>query len=157
VLELGKSDFITREVTVITDLEPGLPTIHCDRVQLQQVLLNLAVNACESMAAMPGRRLMTIRTRAVGDGSVQISVVDRGSGLTDAARSRLFQPFYTSKPHGLGLGLYISRSIVAAHGGRLEAASMPAGGTAFNVVLPSVPAAAHALSSHSAIHSGLLQ
>jgi signal transduction histidine kinase len=157
VLEIGKSDFITREVTVITDLEPGLPPIQCDRVQLQQVLLNLAVNACEAMAALPGRRLMTIRTRAVGNGSVQISVVDRGSGLTDEARSRLFQPFYTSKAQGLGLGLYISRSIVAAHGGRLEAASMAAGGTAFHVVLPSVPAAAHALSSHSAIHSGLLQ
>jgi two-component system sensor kinase FixL len=126
-------------------------------VQLQQVLLNLAINACEAMAAMPGRRLMTLRTRAIENGSVQISVIDRGSGLSDAARSQLFQPFHTTKPQGLGLGLYISRSIIAAHGGRLWAASMPAGGTAFHVVLPSVPAAADALSSNSALQSRLLQ
>ena len=157
LLEIGKSDFIAREVTVVADLQPGLPLLHCDRVQLQQVLLNLAVNACEAMAAMPGRRVMTIRTRGAEEGSVQISVIDRGGGLSDEARDQLFQPFYTTKPQGLGLGLYISRSIIAAHGGRLWAASTPGRGTAFHVVLLSVPAAADAPSSHSAFHSRLLQ
>jgi signal transduction histidine kinase len=137
VLELSRSDFITREIAVVTELQPALPPIHCDRVQLQQVLLNLALNACEAMSVSSEKRVLTIRTCSLEGHSVQISVMDRGPGLSREARDRLFQPFYTTKSHGLGLGLYISRSIISAHGGRLWAAPVPGHGASFHVALPS--------------------
>ena len=137
-LELLRSEMIAREVSVITVLPPGLPTILGDRVQLQQVLLNLSINACDAMSSRPpAERQLTLRTSIIGDGaSVELSISDRGTGLPEGAQDKVFEPFYTSKEHGLGLGLSICRSIVAAHHGRLWATNNSDGGATFHVALP---------------------
>jgi len=142
VLDLARSDLITRNVLVTTRLSPGLPPVRGDRVQLQQVLLNLMLNACESIAiSEPPERRVTVTTTRVADG-VQISVGDRGTGIAADAMNRLFEPFFTTKPHGLGLGLSICRSIVTDHGGRLWATNNEEkGGATFHLVLPAAEGA----------------
>jgi two-component system sensor kinase FixL len=101
------------------------------------VLLNLVLNASEAMAAAPaGARRLTVSTRAAGEAGVQISFYDQGPGFKPNDAERLFEPFYTTKPKGLGLGLPISRSIIAAHGGKLWGESRAGAGAAFHVVLP---------------------
>ena len=134
-LDLAHGDLVTRNVAVATDLSPYLPPVRGDRVQMQQVLLNLLVNASEAMS-VGGARHVTIATRATDDGAVQISVTDRGSGIPAEQEPRLFEPFFTTKPQGLGLGLSISRSIVTAHGGRLWATNNAGPGATFHIVLP---------------------
>lgn len=136
VLGIAHGDLITRAVEVILDLAATLPLVEADRVQLQQVMLNLMMNACDAMSIGPadGRRL-SIRTRAI-DGAVRISFTDLGPGFRAEDYEKLFQPFYTTKPQGLGLGLSISRSIVTAHGGRLWGTSSPGHGATFHLSLP---------------------
>ena len=136
VLGIAHGDLITRAVDVSPDLAASLPLVEGDRVQLQQVMLNLMMNACDAMSSgsSDGRRL-AIRTRAV-DGAVRISFSDLGTGFHAEDYEKLFQPFYTTKPQGLGLGLSISRSIVAAHGGRLWGTSSPGHGATFHISLP---------------------
>lgn len=135
VLNLLHADIIGRGVTVISDLSPDLPLIPGDRVQLQQLTLNLILNATEAMAAnAPGTRRIHIQTM-LHQGRVRTSIRDEGSGLPAEVES-LFQSFYTTKPQGLGLGLAICRSIVAAHHGRLWAESHPEGGAVFHFELP---------------------
>lgn len=136
-LELARGDLVARNVTVNTRLAPTLPTVRGDRVQLQQVLLNLIVNASEAMneIKLEDRRL-TIATELDGGGEIRISVADGGPGIPAERLETLFQPFFTTKEHGLGLGLPISRSIVTAHGGRLWAESKADGGATFCVTLP---------------------
>jgi PAS domain S-box-containing protein len=136
-LALARSELIERHVAVSTRLAPGLPRARGDRVQLQQVLLNLLLNACEAMSAnRPGGRMLTASTGLNGDGLLQIAIADRGSGIPQNTADRLFEPFFTTKPHGLGLGLSICRSIIAAHGGRLWADNNPDGGATFTFALP---------------------
>lgn len=137
VLELAHSDLIQRGVTVITSLGSQLPAIPADRVQLQQVVLNLIMNGCEAMADNPStaERSLVIST-AVEAGSVRISVGDRGSGIAGGSLDSVFEPFFTSKEHGLGLGLSICRSIVSAHGGRMWAVNNKDRGATFHVLLP---------------------
>jgi signal transduction histidine kinase len=139
VLELCRSDFSTRGITVTMDLQPGIPAIQGDAVQLKQVLINLVINACDAMDSSSGKRVLTLRTLAPGKHSVIFCVIDRGPGLSPGMRETLFKPFHSTKPQGLGLGLYISRSIVSTHGGRLWAAAVPGQGTSFNVELPGAP------------------
>jgi signal transduction histidine kinase len=135
-LELAHAELVTRRVLVTTDVEPGLPPVPVDRVQLQQVLLNLILNACDAMSATPlEERRLQVSVRRVMPDEVQISVRDRGMGIPPELLDRLFQPFVTSKPQGLGLGLSISRTIVAAHGGRLWAENDPGGGATFHCAL----------------------
>jgi signal transduction histidine kinase len=135
VLELAHGDLTTRHVAIVHRMEPQLPPARSDRVELQQVLLNLVVNACEAMSAGDAReRVLRVETRRCADGGVQISVADSGPGFSGSAET-LFEPFYTTKAHGLGLGLSISRSIISAHGGRLWGSSSPAKGAAFHVRL----------------------
>jgi two-component system sensor kinase FixL len=106
-------------------------------VQVQQVLLNLLLNACEAMSANgSAERMLTVSTAANGNGLLLVAVADRGGGLRADATERLFEPFFTTKPHGLGLGLSICRSIIAAHGGRLWADNNPDGGATFTFTLP---------------------
>lgn len=120
VLRIARSDLIGRGVTVHTALAESAPQVLGDRVQLQQVLLNLILNANEAMAGNPpAQRHLTITT-AHRDGLLRISVSDNGCGLP-AEPERIFQPFYTTKKDGLGLGLAICRSIVTAHQGHLWA------------------------------------
>ncbi|HUL01718.1 MAG TPA: MASE1 domain-containing protein [Gemmatimonadales bacterium] len=137
-LELAHAELITRGVTATAVVEPNLPPLVVDRVQLQQVLLNLILNACEAMSGTPepGRKLvLSVRAEATSD--VRISVRDNGTGIPPALVDRLFEPFVTTKPEGLGLGLSISRTIVAAHGGRLWAENNPGGGATVHCLLVS--------------------
>jgi PAS domain S-box-containing protein len=137
VLALARSELIDRHVTVSTGLTPDLPGTLGDRVQLQQVMLNLVLNACEAMSGrMPAERALSVSTALDGDGFVLTVIADRGNGIPPDTGDRLFEPFFTTKPHGLGLGLSICRSIVAAHGGRLWADNNPDGGATFTVALP---------------------
>ena len=136
VLALAHSDLITRNVPVTVLLAPHLPAVRGDRVQLQQVILNLILNACEAMSCTaPRERRLLLTTEYVEEG-VHLSVGDSGAGIPPEALDRVFEPFFTTKPQGLGLGLPICRSIVAEHGGRLWAANGEEGGTTFHVVLP---------------------
>ena len=140
VLSLTHGDFATRGVEVVLRLAHRLPEIHGDRVQLDQVLLNLVVNAAEAMGGIPQNdRLLTVQTLATS-GRVHINVTDRGPGFA-VAPALLFEAFYTTKQQGLGLGLAISKSIVIAHGGTLRATNRRGGGAAFLVTLPSLPRA----------------
>jgi signal transduction histidine kinase len=120
-----------------TQLAQGLPLIQGDRVQLQQVLLNLIMNAVEAMGSVNhGSRELLIGTGANESGGVRISVQDSGPGLNSQVFDRLFDPFYTTKADGMGMGLSICRSIIEAHDGRIWASAMPGPGSTFNVSLP---------------------
>jgi signal transduction histidine kinase len=136
VVDLLASDALLRGVSVRLDVDPGRLAVRGDRVQLQQVLLNLTINAMEAMTGDGGNdRAVLVRT-AAGETSVRISVADSGPGLGIATRGEVFEPFYTTKPNGLGMGLSIARSIVVAHGGTVEAKDNPTRGAIFTVVLP---------------------
>jgi two-component system sensor kinase FixL len=136
VLDLVHSDLIQRRVSAIPLLAEGLPPVLGDRVQLQQVLLNLILNASDAMAdrATPDRR-MTITTSLTEAGAVRLSVSDQGGGIPDGRLDQIFEPFVTTKKDGLGLGLAICRSIIAAHGGRLWAVNNERVGATFAVEL----------------------
>ena len=127
VLRLMHSDLLGRSTTVETDLAVDLPAVSADPVHLQQVLLNLIVNALEAMhqTPAPGRRILI--STAATDGFVQASVRDHGIGLPDADPDKIFSHFFTTKPNGMGMGLTIVRSIVEAHGGELEAENVEGG------------------------------
>jgi len=119
------------------DIADPLPNVRGDPIQIQQVILNLVRNGLEAMSSIrPSAREVALRAGPAGAGEVRISVADRGTGLTAQTASHVFEPFWTTKTDGLGLGLAISRSIVEAHGGRLWAEAGPEGGTVFHMVLP---------------------
>jgi PAS domain S-box-containing protein len=121
VLHLLRSDLVARGVTVQTTLVDGLPHVPGDKVQLQQVLLNIITNACDAMAENPPKdRILRISTNLQA-GKVCASMEDKGRGLPGGDVSRIFQPFFTTKDHGLGIGLSICHSIIGAHHGRLWA------------------------------------
>jgi PAS domain S-box-containing protein len=121
VLSMLRSELLIRKVMPITHLTPELPLVRGDRVRLQQVLMNLIVNACDAMAAVPPpERQVTIQSEGAEDGFVQISVADRGSGFSVNGSAEMFEAFHTTKPDGLGLGLVICRSIIESHGGQLS-------------------------------------
>ena len=139
VMELAHSDLIQRGVSVSIDLCGGLHPISADRVQLQQVLLNLIVNACDAMVDNePPDRILFIAS-ADEDDAVRISLTDRGPGIQAHAIDSVFEPFVTTKQNGLGLGLAICRSIVNSHGGRIWSENNPDRGATFHVVLPRAP------------------
>jgi PAS domain S-box-containing protein len=139
VLELARGELRRNEVSVQTDLAAGLPPVLGDRVQLQQVLLNLIVNAVEAMAQATVRpKAVVIRTERAETGEVAVAVEDTGPGLDPATAARIFDPFFTTKPNGLGMGLSICRSIVEAHGGQLSASPRAPHGTAFRFTIPTV-------------------
>jgi two-component system, LuxR family, sensor kinase FixL len=135
-----------RRVAVALRIEPGLPPVLADRVQVQQVLFNLMRNALEAMddgqgparggGEAPRRRELVVAAGPAGAGSVEVAVVDTGPGLAPEVAGRLFEPFVSTKPEGMGVGLSICRSIVEAHGGRLWAEPNPGGGTVFRFTLP---------------------
>ncbi len=136
-LTLVSGDLLVRNVTVATELAHDLAPVLGDRIQLQQVLLNLILNGCDAMMNLePDARRLEIRTQKQEDQNVRVSVRDFGIGLDQNQLARLFEPFYTTKPEGLGMGLSISRSIIEAHGGLLWAASNPDQGATFHFELP---------------------
>ncbi|MEA3093161.1 MAG: hypothetical protein QOJ04_4503, partial [Caballeronia sp.] len=137
VIELTQGEAAKNGVSMLTVLDDGLPLVPGDRVQLQQVMLNLIVNAIEAMSATSmGPRELLISTAADSSNGVSIAVRDSGPGLPPVEVKRVFDPFYTTKAHGLGMGLSICRSIVEAHGGRLWASANAPRGAAFQLVLP---------------------
>jgi PAS domain S-box-containing protein len=139
VILLTRADLGRHGIRVETELEPDIPAIQGDPVQLQQVLLNLILNAVDAMSPRPAgdRDLLLTLTRQAND-TVVIGVRDSGTGFDPDSADRLFVPFYTTKAGGLGMGLPISRSIVEAHGGSLWAASNPSGGAVFLFSLPTI-------------------
>jgi signal transduction histidine kinase len=140
VLKLVRSDLVNQSVAVQTVLVPDLPLVNGDRVQLQQVLLNLVMNACDAMSGNPStNRQLIVRTELCAGKSVRVSVADLGIGLAPDKLEQVFEPFFTTKPHGLGLGLSVCRTIITAHGGKLWAENRADGGAVFNFSIPAQP------------------
>ena len=134
MLVLLRSEAARYSIAVRTELAPDLPKITADRVQLQQVLMNLMLNAIEAMKDTAGE--LTIKTEMGQGGPVLISVSDTGVGLPNEKTEQIFNAFFTTKPEGSGMGLSISRSIVESHGGRLWAANNSPHGARFCFTLP---------------------
>jgi signal transduction histidine kinase len=141
IIALTRTEVANNSVSVRTQLAEGLPHVHGDRVQLQQVLLNLIINAIEAMRDVgEEERELLISSRSEPDG-VSVEVRDSGPGFAPAALERVFEAFYTTKPGGLGLGLSICRSIIEAHNGRLWASPNAPRGAIFGFIAPTHPAA----------------
>ncbi|SIO37777.1 PAS domain S-box-containing protein [Bradyrhizobium erythrophlei] len=138
VIALTRTEAANNGVSVRTQFAEGLPRVQGDRVQLQQVMLNLIVNAIQAMSGIgEGARELQISIEAVpSEGGVRVGVRDTGPGLSPESLSRLFEPFYTTKPKGMGMGLSICRSIIEAHGGRLWAIPCEPQGTLFQFTIP---------------------
>ena len=139
VLELVRSELRNKDIAVHLDLAHDLPAAYGDRVQLQQVALNLILNGVEAMVGVTDRaRVLVLRTERAEPGGVAVVVEDTGAGFEPAIAERIFDPFFTTKPSGLGIGLSLCRSIVDAHGGRISAWPRVPNGTAFRFVVPTV-------------------
>jgi signal transduction histidine kinase len=139
VLVLARGELQQHRVAVRTELDAGLPAVLGDRMQLQQVLLNLIINAIQSMSGVHDRpRDLIIRCkRDAPNEGVLITVEDSGTGFDPSSGERIFDSMFTTKEGGMGMGLSISRSIIAAHGGRIWASPGESVGAIFHIVLPS--------------------
>jgi two-component system, LuxR family, sensor kinase FixL len=135
-LKLAYGNLATRHIQTTTSLCAHALHARGDRVQLQQVLLNLIVNACEAMETPGSTRTLAVQTTPMAENALQIIVRDGGPGVPESVMARLFDPFFTTKQQGLGLGLSISRSIITAHGGQLLARNNADGGATFRMILP---------------------
>jgi two-component system, LuxR family, sensor kinase FixL len=137
VIELLRGDSLLRGLSIGTDLSTELATVHGDGIQLQQVILNLILNGAAAMknAALAQRKII-VRTSMADNRTVTASVTDCGVGIDENHIKRLFEPFYTTKPEGLGMGLCISQTIIRAHGGKMGAHNNPEGGATFYFTLP---------------------
>jgi len=136
-LDIAHHDLMARGITVTRELEWTLPPIHGDRVELQQVMVNLVMNACDAMrTSSPSERRLQVGTSCDDAGFVVAYVTDHGTGIVQRDVEQVFEPFVTSKHEGLGLGLAICRTIVTAHRGRLWATNNPDGGATFYLALP---------------------
>ena len=134
------TDALLKNVSITLDLAPQLPLVSGDRVQLQQVVLNLVANAFEAVSDADQPRNVLLRTRTRGPNAVQVDVVDTGPGIAADALTSIFEPFVTTKRSGMGMGLSVSRSIVDAHDGRIWAENNADGGASFHLVLPAISA-----------------
>jgi PAS domain S-box-containing protein len=129
-----------QRIRVRVRVSPGLPPVLADRVQIEQVLLNLLRNGLEAMeGTAPERRELTVAATCPEPGWLEVAVRDHGNGLDELARQRLFEPFFTTKPNGMGVGLTICRSVVQNHGGRLWVESEPGRSSTFRFRLPVAP------------------
>jgi PAS domain S-box-containing protein len=132
---LLRDEAIRREVTIRLILADKLPRLRLDPVQIQQVFLNLAMNGMDAMMKVPRPRELTIRSEEHGVGQILVTVEDHGPGIAPETAARMFEPFFSTKPHGTGMGLAVCRSIAEAHDGRLWASNAPHGGTIFNFTM----------------------
>lgn len=139
VATLTRADAIARQVTLNIEVGPGLPLVQADRVHLQQVLINLLLNAMDAMNGITvTRKRVVLRAKSNGNGLVEIAVSDMGHGIDEARLPSVFEPFFTTKAQGMGMGLAISRTIVEAHGGTISAENNPDGGATFRFTLAAV-------------------
>lgn len=137
VAQVVSGDAAVRGVSIRLELTPALPAVLGDRVQLQQVALNLVLNGMDAMREPgPGDRLLVLRTAVADAKTIRVEVEDSGSGINESDPGKIFQMFYTTKSDGMGIGLAIARSIVDVHGGRLEARNRPDRGAIFSFTLP---------------------
>jgi len=137
VVRMVKPNAMLHSCELGTFLDPDLPTVEGDPVQLQQVLLNLIINAFDAMHATPlSRRKVVIATERNADGVTHVSVRDYGVGIPEQASDRLFEQFFTTKTKGLGMGLSIVRSIVESHGGTIAAENADGDGARFQFTIP---------------------
>lgn len=136
VLQMVRSNISIRLVSVSTRFATALPPVLGDRVQLQQVLLNLLLNAIEAMAAQPSPRLLEVHTETDGDARVRLSVTDHGPGIAEDKLGKVFEPFFSTKEQGLGLGLAVCRTIIEYHGGTIHAMNNEGAGATFCITLP---------------------
>jgi two-component system sensor kinase FixL len=139
VVTLFHSEAVMRNIKVEVDLADAVPQAVINKVQLQQVVVNLMLNAAESMLDVPDDKRVVIRSRA-NSGAVQVAVCDSGPGIGEKELARIFEPFFTTKRSGLGMGLSLSHSIIEAHGGRIWAKNNPDKGATFFFDLPAVSA-----------------
>jgi C4-dicarboxylate-specific signal transduction histidine kinase len=137
VIALSIAELQRAQVTIHTELDETLPPVKGDRVQLQQVMLNLVLNAADAMSGVLDRpRLLVIRTEKDGGDHIRLSVEDTGVGFEPQSAERLFDPFFTTKSGGMGIGLSVSRSIIEGHHGRLWATRRDGQGAAFTFSVP---------------------
>lgn len=137
VSRLMHSDLVAKKVGLIMKLAANLPSVAGDPIQLQQVLLNLLLNGADAMLDSPRQpRQLRVRTVCRDIATLEVTVCDTGVGIDPDQMESIFEPFVTTKPNGLGMGLAISRSIITAHGGRLWAENNPEGGATFHFTLP---------------------
>ena len=137
VLGLLQHDLESNRVFVTTDYQANLPPVRADRMQLQQIVLNLVENAIEAMSSAPlGSRRVRLVTKFDGKSTVLLSVHDSGRGITAEHKDRVFDPFFTTKPTGMGLGLAICRTVAQDHGGNLRLVETSSHGSGFEIELP---------------------
>ncbi len=137
VVDLIQAESLLQGLSIATDLSPRLAGIHGDSIQLQQVIMNLILNGAAAMRNSPsGQRKIIVRTAMLDSRTVKAFVTDFGTGIDERHIDRLFEPFYTTKPEGLGMGLSISQTIIKAHGGTMEARNNREGGATFAFTLP---------------------
>ncbi len=134
---LVRPDAEARQIKMLVQISPLSPVVWGDRVQLQQVLLNLILNGLDAMGAIPkSRRSLVVQVREVKGGNLQVAVSDSGTGIAPEDARHIFEPFFTTKPNGMGMGLAISQAIIEAHGGNISVASNGQNGTTFIFTLP---------------------
>jgi two-component system, LuxR family, sensor kinase FixL len=142
VQKVVHSELVARQVRLVAHLSPNLAPVRGDHVQLQQVFLNLFINACDALQDKVAEdRAITVSVRPDQNGGALVSIVDNGPGIAAQMLDRLFEPFVTSKRRGLGLGLSVCQSIIRAHGGRLWATNNAGPGATFWISLPTTPEA----------------
>lgn len=135
---LAEGQAARNHVAIKLELSPDIPIVFGDSIQLQQVILNLVMNGIEAMTSVTDRpKLLVLRSTPENEGQIRVSVEDSGVGLNEEVTRRLFEPFFTTRAKGMGMGLSISRSIIEAHGGRLWAESNGTSGATFQFTLPS--------------------
>jgi two-component system, LuxR family, sensor kinase FixL len=131
-MSLVRADAAARQVKLAYSATPGVPKVRGDRIHLQQVLLNLILNAMDALdASAPNQRSIQVSARRTGPATVEVRVADTGPGIAADSLPRLFEPFYTTKAKGMGLGLPVSKTIIEAHKGRLWAENGPERGACF--------------------------
>lgn len=137
MLPFLRSELDKQRTKLDTHLQSNVPLVFADRIELQQVLINLLMNGIESMSSITDRpRVLAVRSEVVESGEVAVAVRDCGVGISVDQMGSLFNPFFTTKPGGMGMGLAISRSIIEAHGGKPWASSNASGGAIFQFTLP---------------------
>ena len=136
VLKLMRNDLVIHDITVESELAENLPVVQGDRVELQQVLLNLMLNGCEAMTDCDPSERQLLITSGMENGAVRVSVTDRGGSIPEERMERVFEPFFTTKANGMGLGLSVCHNIVKAHRGNIWVTNNPEGGATFHFSLP---------------------